>query len=421
MSWFLVTTAVYYGFGPLLYYLGTTETVNHVDAFYVVGDALLFRCSALVIVGVSVVIVVYLILNKIFASTPSLGVAAVQSLGSRDAKGLWRVAVVFIGAGVSVKMFLVMPAALGVWDVVLPGSIEYFAQLSSLALVPLLILATTSRKKHLALFLLLLGFELGVAFLHLSKLAVVKIALLPVLALVFRGVSFRKLAVAGLLSVLVYSLILVPIVNYGRIEFSAMGLKSPSEAAELIEDFAGGAASDRLSSVMPGVQAWWARLNYAPAQAFALDAYDQGLGGDTFELAKWVFVPRLVYPDKPVTTTGDKFNEMIAGNPNSKSAPGMFAEGYWNAGWLGLIIVASVMGLFYWAWERYTRAFVVSRLQLEYLPVAWLGLFAAILQDSWFVPTTIGVIPFAILFHALASCMSWRQAPARIRAPRPAA
>lgn len=403
MPWFLLSSAAYYGFGPLLYYFGTAETVHQVDAFYLVNDEVLLQCNLVTMVGIVSVLTVYLFLSAFFGSQPAQVRPSQRSLPSLNAAALWRIAVVFAVIGVAVKVFLVIPAALGFWDVVLPGSIEYFGQLSSLALVPLVILATVFRRRHFVMLGLLLGFEVITALIQLNKLAVLKIAILLVLAMVLRGTSVRKLAVVAVLSVVLYALVLVPLVNYGRIAFDVLGVKSASEATALLEDFAGGAAQDRLATLMPGVQSWWARLNYAPAQAFAVDAFDEGLAGDTFQLAAWVFVPRMLFPDKPITTTGDKFNELVTRNPNSKSAPGMFAEGYWNAGWLGVVIVAAVMGMCYWGWERYTEARLMPQLRVEYLPVAWMGLFTAIQQDSWFIPGTLGVIPFALLFHVLIS------------------
>jgi hypothetical protein len=169
----------------------------------------------------------------------------------------------------------------------------------------------------------------------------------------------------------------------------------------LVQDTISGVADDKLAGLLPSVQYWWSRLNYANAQAFAMDAHDAGQVGDTFELAIWAFVPRILYPDKPVMTTGDTFNELVTGNPESKSAPGMFAEGYWNAGWAGLIVVSVAMACCYWGWERYTRARLAA-LQLQYLPVMWMGLSPAIQPDSWFVPRTFGIVPIAIVFHWLA-------------------
>jgi hypothetical protein len=221
-----------------------------------------------------------------------------------------------------------------------------------------------------------------------------------ILAWTLRGTTAKRLAAIGGLLVLGYALVLSPLVSYGRIAFNVLGLTKASDAVSLVQDFGSSSAQDELAALLPGVQGWWSRLNYANAQAFAIDAYEAGRPGDTFALAFWTFVPRFLYQQKPVMTTGDKFNELVTENPDSKSAPGMFAEGYWNAGWLGLFVVAVVMALCYWGWERYTRLFLGSR-KLQYLPVMWMGLFPAIQQDSWFVPGTLGVVPIALLFHWL--------------------
>jgi hypothetical protein len=411
MPWFLLTTGVYYGFGPLLYYFGSPETIAHVDTYYPVTDTSLYRSNMVTLVGIVGVIAIYLLLMNAFVS------GAVQRTTARhigkqahDMWFLWKVALIFIFIGVPVKIFLVLPRALGLWDVVLPGAIEYLAVLSTIALVPLFLLSAKRRAHALLVFILFLWFELGAAFLQLSKLAILKVAIILLLGWVVRGVSAKRLAWVGVLCFLAYALILSPLVNYGRIAFNVMGLTRSSEAAFLIQDFAGGSARDELAILLPGVQSWWSRLNYSNAQAFAMDAYETGQTGDTLKLAVWTLVPRLLYPDKPVTTTGDKFNELVTGNPESKSAPGMFAEGYWNAGWAGVLFVALVMALCYWGWEWYTRARLAA-LQFHYLPVIWLGLFSAIQQDSWFVPGTLGIVPIAIAFHWLVWLLTVRGMP----------
>jgi hypothetical protein len=249
--------------------------------------------------------------------------------------------------------------------------------------------------------MVLLSFELASAFVQLSKFAVLKVALVGVLAWVLRGTTATRLAGTGIALALAYSVLLSPLVSYGRIAFNAQGLTSVTEAGFLINDVVSHSAHDKLETLMPGVQGWWLRLSYAHAQAFAMDAYDSGEPGDTFKLWIWVFVPRLIYPDKPVTTTGEEFNGLLNGNYSSKSAPGMLAEGYWNSGWIGLIMVALVMAGCFWAWELYTDA-RLSTMTLQYLPVMWMGLFPAIQQDSWFIPGTLGIFPFAVVFHWLA-------------------
>ena len=130
--------------------------------------------------------------------------------------------------------------------------------------------------------------------------------------------------------------------------------------------------------------------------------YDQGYSGDTFALALYIFVPRLLYPDKPIMTPGHEFNVLVNGNPDSQSAPGMFAEAYWNGGWPLAVFTFLFMGAFYWAWEEYAKR-KLTFLRLAYMPVIWLGLFSAIQQDAWFISGTIGILPIALAFHFMAA------------------
>jgi hypothetical protein len=183
--------------------------------------------------------------------------------------------------------------------------------------------------------------------------------------------------------------------------YGVKGLTSLSDTQSALEDFARSGRDD-AAELLPGVQSWWCRLNYANAQSFAMTAYDQGLSGDTFALAFYVFVPRILYPDKPIMTPGVEFNVLVDGNPGSQSAPGMFAEAYWNGGWPLAVLTFLFMGAFYWAWEVYARR-KLAFLRLAYMPVIWLGLFSAIQQDAWFISGTIGILPIALAFHFMAA------------------
>ena len=406
MPWFLLTSSIYYGFGPLLYYLGSPETIAYVDAYYPVNDFLLFRSNILTMVGISGVIAVYMALTIIF----SPGISPIVSESKKkdiDVRFLRKISYVFLIVGLPIKIFLLMHLRIGLWEAVLPGSLEFLGVLSTLALVPLSLLSTKRTANYRISFYALLFFEIGAAFLQLSKLEMLKVGIVLVLAGVLRGMRSKQIVLFGIIAFLGYIVILSPLVTYGRIKFNVMGLTKGSEATQLMQDFAAGSTQGDLATILPGVQGWWARLNYANAQAFAMQAYDAKDKGNTFELIIWTLIPRALYPSKPITTVGDRFNELVTGNPESKSAPGMFAEGYWNAGWVGLIAVVLIMALCYWGWERYNLTCLKS-LQLHYLPVIWLGLFTAIQQDSWFVPSILGALPIAIVFHWLAKILILR-------------
>jgi len=415
ITWFLLTTGVYYGFGPLVYYCGTSETIDYINAYYPLTDVVIFRTNILTLIGVTGVIGTYLLLKNTFALKGGRNAHYEIKESRFDKRTLCAISLIFVLIGVPIKIFFVLPYVLGLSTVVLPGSIQAFGVFSTLAMIPLSLLTSRWRGYYRIAFSVLILFELITAFIQLRKLELLVMLIVLVLAKVMQGTTFRQLAWIGVLSVLAYAMILTPIVMYGRIAFNVKGLRETSEMVQLVQNFNSGYLKDNLEIVLPGVQSWWGRLSYANAQAFAIDAYETGQPGDTLMLAVWVMVPRLLYPDKPHTTTGDKFNELVTGSAESNSAPGMFAEGYWNAGWPGLFFVVVVMAFFYWGWERYTQARLASGKIMQYLPVIWVGLSPAMRQDSWFIPGTIGVLPIAFVFHWLGRLLVFRRIPLGVR------
>jgi hypothetical protein len=400
ITWFLLTAAAYYGFGPLIYYFGTAESIEFSDAYSYVGNGELYRANLLNLAGIASVMGMYLVLDEYLTRGRSDQIA-IDYYRKDIQLVLWRVTVIFVLIGIPVKFLLVLPRALGLLDVVLPGSVEYFAVLSTLALVPLFILYRSNKAKYALPFYALLFIEGGSAFVTLSKLAILKVGIALVLAAVLTGTRFKRLVIVGLIGALLYAVVLTPLITLSRVAYGVKGLTSLSDTQSALEDFARSGRGD-AADLLPGVQSWWCRLNYANAQSFAMTAYDQGLPGDTFALALYVFVPRILYPEKPIMTPGVEFNVLVDGNPDSQSAPGMFAEAYWNGGWPLAGLTFLFMGAFYWAWEIYAKR-KLAFLRLAYMPVIWLGIFSAIQQDAWFVSGTIGILPIALAFHFMAA------------------
>jgi hypothetical protein len=190
-------------------------------------------------------------------------------------------------------------------------------------------------------------------------------------------------------------------VTYGRLTVNVSGIQNVTDSMRLARDVLQAKTSDYVSNNQPNVQGWWARFNYANAQAFAIERYDSGQAGNSMSDVLWVVVPRLLYPDKPnLSSHGTRFNELVDGNPYSSSGPGIIVEGYWNYGWYGVIFVSFIMGLFYFLWERYINS-QLKKSQFQYLPVMFLGLFAALTQDSWFVISTFAILTLALAMHWL--------------------
>ncbi|MEQ8690741.1 MAG: hypothetical protein RIC89_07880, partial [Pseudomonadales bacterium] len=145
-------------------------------------------------------------------------------------------------------------------------------------------------------------------------------------------------------------------------------------------------------------QVWWLRLNYAGPQLQAMQFYDQGTKGEwTLSLAR-VFVPRLLWLEKPpAPREGLIFNRMVTGNEQAHTRVGItvYADGYWKYGWSGVVLFSSIMGLILGAITRVNYRSVAER-RLIALPVVFLGMVMAALGPANFLQKAI-VGPLGIL------------------------
>lgn len=134
----------------------------------------------------------------------------------------------------------------------------------------------------------------------------------------------------------------------------------------------------------------WVRFCYLTPQGAALDFYDTGLGGDDYSLLGWVFLPRFLFPDKPVmTASGSGFHYKVMGGDTSSTGIGVFVDGYYNLGWWGVIVVGIAVGCML-AWTSAFAAEVYRARALIWLPMALLGSFMAFRIDGGFLPDYCG-------------------------------
>lgn len=74
-------------------------------------------------------------------------------------------------------------------------------------------------------------------------------------------------------------------------------------------------------------------------------------GGESYGNLLWMFIPRLIYPDKPRSEFGQAFGHRYhfldaSDYTTSKNMP-QLVEAYVNFGWLGVIVVMLLLGAFY--------------------------------------------------------------------------
>ena len=149
-------------------------------------------------------------------------------------------------------------------------------------------------------------------------------------------------------------------------------------------------------------QAWWDRLSYVRYQGYAVEAYDMNYPGETFKQFKYIFVPRLLYPEKPNLNPGAAYHHLVRNNfyeraPNS-TGPGFFIEAYWNGGWIYLVLTIIYFSFLLF----YSSKIIIKNLKEKNYIILILAVNAIYIGrgiDGWFVGRYGGFILNVIILY----------------------
>jgi hypothetical protein len=226
----------------------------------------------------------------------------------------------------------------------------------------------------------LAAIQSGLGLLALSKQAIAK----PIMA-VLLGEGLRK---RGLIRGVV--LAVLPILVVAAVASTiTLARELASEASSRVEALkAVGEETREIDKVV------WLRLSYAGTQAAVMSLYDSGTQGRDFELIPWLAVPRFVAPGKPsITRGGLEYYEHLTGMTGSSDCPGLFVDGYFQAGWLGLALSSLVTGLVLGQFAALSRVIMQHQLWMLF-PLVLMGHFVGVRFDGHFVPDVLGSATF---------------------------
>lgn len=396
LPWFFAACAVYYGLGPLVYYFGQWESVWYVDLYYPASEQDIFWTNLLNVISIAIVVLSFVLSSKtIFSIEPP------RQIVFDDAKKLKRVVILFLSIGIPVKYLLGLPLAFGILGFTLPGAVKIFESFTTLAIIPLIILVAKGYGKWRILLYSLVASELLVSMATFAKETMLITLIITFLSWFFFVDQRLRTMVIGVLLILAVYGVISPLVSFARIELTK-GNQFIARFANSFEMVGEYIKSERKETFeeRKGIQSWWTRLSYTNAQAFAMNRYNSGLPGDTFSLAVYTIVPRVIWPDKPIITVGPQFNYLATGNPDSASAPGFFGEAYWNGGWFMVVVACLYVGILFAGITCYAIQ-QISNLELLFLPVIFIGIRAGFRPDDWFVATYVGTLTIGIFLHIL--------------------
>jgi hypothetical protein len=411
LFWFRASTAAYYGFGSLVPLFADPARRAYMQAFFRFYSEDMAKANIIFVVAVIVVLLASNAWLSAFGQGRADPRAHKRGGGAMLAAGL-----LFLAVGATVKYVLVLPYAFGITDFVLPGSV---ATLGKFTFAAIFLLTAWSRAHARSLLPLMAAFavlDMLAGAVSFNKSEVLGALIMFLLAFIWPRMTPLRLAVAASLVVLTY-VALVPIVNFGRSElfqrYGTLGEAELSERVEILSRAIGTAHTD------PAASRGMSRLSYTNQATFAVHEYDSLRPGESYVNILAVFVPRVFWPDKPIITqVANDFNAAATGNPNSASSPGLFAEAYWNFGWVGVILVMATLGAILAGLSRYALSVVQAGLWF-YFPVVLLAMRIGFRTDGYFVVDVAGATVLAVALHLLLTPIAMALAPAARRGGRP--
>ena len=110
-------------------------------------------------------------------------------------------------------------------------------------------------------------------------------------------------------------------------------------------------------------------------------------------------MPRFLYKDKPdVSGFAGVFFKKIRNHGGSRDSPGIFIEGYYNFGWIGMIMTSILAGLVIKFYSVMITRIFLDRLYMFYF-IIFSGLWTSFRIDGLIITDYLGL--FVILLYII--------------------
>ncbi|MCF6445725.1 hypothetical protein [Nereida sp. MMG025] len=347
LFWLPLQCGIFFGFGPLVEVFGDELTRLYLSRHFLsVTDTQLAQANGLSVVGTTAILLgVYAHLR--YADQKWVEAIERPVAQSANLQGLKVTALFFVLFGLYLKYGVVVPAQHE--GRVVPGVITKMTPMVDAGYAMLAYLVVARRDSLLAIvFALTFPVHLTLSVLSFSKSAVVVALLLPVLGAHLARPRLRRLALSFLIILIVYST-LQPLVVHGRnsIYMKAGNISRAThlERFDIATDF----FLNPSSAVgLPSLetQRWWTRFSFVGQQAIAIELHEQGQKSESLNNVWMYFVPRVLWPNKPVLyAPGLEFYQMVTQSDRRSLMPAtVFGDLYWQFGWTGVLVGSFLVG-----------------------------------------------------------------------------
>ena len=412
MVWIRLAIATYFGIGAIVPFFINDDTSDMIRAFFNFYEH---------------DVVKYNLVNSVFLLFFSV-LGSITSLITRDShqRSLSNIRIfepsalsqevfgaLLIAIGFAANFLIIYPIQFGLIKGVVPQIAATLTQLPLVGYFLLINWTTRTRPKFTYLILGICAFDSIMGAIQFSKFQAIFPWVMAAIGYFHSRITWKNvLAFSFGIGSLYFAI--GPIVAFGRADIAARhGVDYNAPLGERIASirayFAGGAAARE-----DDLQIGWARLSYVNSGSWAISQYDQGIPGNSWRYMAIVWVPRIIYPKKPIITdVSREFTYLVNGNYDSSTSPGLPAEAYWDFGWGGVFLCAAILNFIFSFWSIYS-IWVLRHGSWHLFFVVLIGMKMGLRIDGAMVSDIIGPIGIAVMAH-IALQMLNRYLPRRWR------
>ncbi len=401
LFWFRLSTAVYFGVGTIFVYIANDMTRLYMESFFRFSDEDVFKLNLIVTLSVILVLIMARItILAIKKSARRHRTKAIVTKGGTE-KGLFSAAVVFLAIGLTINYMFAIPYRMGWTSTTLPGSVMNLTKLIPVGVFFITLWGLRNARWLLPAIFGLVAVEMLFSLLMFMKGTMLLLLIMMSLAFLWDQVTLKKLLITGTI-VLVAYFASKPIVDHARHEIELRyGANTQAGFGERLEIISEYFTAGQTAQTGEEVQSELSRLSYVNAATFIIHLYDSGQPSNWPKLIPAVFVPRFLWPEKPIITAiGMNIYELGTGNRGSSSGAGIFAETYWAMGWWGVIFFMSVYGVIIGVLTRFALG-VMHDGRWLYFPVVLMALRYGMRTDGHYISDVAGALVILVALYIL--------------------
>ncbi|MEM9204923.1 MAG: hypothetical protein AAGA88_01225 [Pseudomonadota bacterium] len=395
LFWFRIATTVYFGFGQLAPLLMNDFTKFYFTTYFDPSPQDLLKLNVIVAFGTLSTLTGAKLLSHLLVFRDSSKEATKGGSTSPIPLGA-----VFLLCGAAVKYGFVVPEALGWTTTVPPGALSMLANLS-LAGIYLVSLGALRGGNRVAMFAvsLFVALDMATGLVMLTKGEMMLPAVVFAMAVLIHRLTPLRLTLTIAAFVLMFQG-LIPVISQARTAMADLNIEERDVGLDQrFSCIRHGFQSDPSDENLEAYQGGYLRLSYASIGGLLVTAYEQGTPGQSLRLLPAVFVPRFLWPEKPLINLGQQMSVLVSGIDQSAMGVGLFFEAYWNLGWLGVPLLMIPFGGCLYLLSNYAL-----RVQLHedfiFMPALFMAMRVGASIDNHYV-TQIGAMVQIVALHVI--------------------